>query len=54
MPRWSVSNEGAYRTLGGDQGALDLTEWRPDDRGTLAGGLLIFGIGAGVRRRSHS
>ena len=53
MPCWAVANEGAYRTLGGDQGALDVTEWCPVAHWYLVGGLLIFGIGAGVRFRLH-
>ena len=49
MARWSVSNEGAYRSVGRDSESEDLTEWRNDDGATLAGGLLIFGVAAGVR-----
>jgi hypothetical protein len=54
MARWQVSNEGAYRSLEDGAKAGELVDWRPGDRATLTGGLLILGHAHGVRCGLHS
>ena len=43
-----VSNQGACRTLGTSAEVVDLQDWQPGDRATLAGGLIIIGYCHGV------
>ena len=54
MALWIAANNGAWHDFNIADGATDLTDWLPDDRSTLAGGLLILGHAPGVRRLSHA
>ena len=54
MASWIAANNGAWHDFNIADGATDLTDWLPDDRSTLAGGLLILGHAPGVRRLSHA